>query len=192
MPNLSDTRSLTLSRAAQREDGNLLPLPNSLRGGAAHKVVGALMRRGLVTEIVTENHVIADVALNTFWRNEPDGRAVCLRITDAALEALGIAAQAATGAPLSGEARGAAPIAEQGPGAPPRARAPRSGTKQAALIALLERPEGATVAEAAAALGWQPHTVRGAISGALKKKLGLDITSEKREGRGTVYRLPAV
>lgn len=74
MPNLSDTRSLTLSRAAQREDGNLLPLPNSLRGGAAHKVVGALMRRGLVTEIVTENHVIADVALNTFWRNEPDGR----------------------------------------------------------------------------------------------------------------------
>ena len=38
---------------------------------------------------------------------------------------------------------------------------------------------------------WQNHTVRGAVAGALKKKLGLDVISEKIEGRGRVYRLPA-
>ena len=67
--------------------------------------------------------------------------------------------------------------------------ATRTGTKQAQIIALLERPEGATVAEMVAATCWQPHTVRGTISGALKKKLRLPITSEKVEGRGFVYRL---
>ena len=49
--------------------------------------------------------------------------------------------------------------------------------------------EGVTVAEAAAALGWQPHTVRGAFAGALKKRLGLTVTSEKVEGKERVYRL---
>jgi hypothetical protein len=54
---------------------------------------------------------------------------------------------------------------------------------------MLEAPGGATVAEIAAALDWQPHTVRGAIAGALKKKLGLTVTTEKVEGRGGVYRI---
>ena len=49
--------------------------------------------------------------------------------------------------------------------------------------------EGATIAEIVAATGWQPHTVRGAFAGALKKRLGLTVTSEKREGRGRVYRI---
>jgi hypothetical protein len=57
------------------------------------------------------------------------------------------------------------------------------------IIAMLQRPEGATVAEIAAETKWLPHTVRGSISGALKKKLGLPVTSEKIEGRGFVYRL---
>jgi hypothetical protein len=55
---------------------------------------------------------------------------------------------------------------------------------------MLERAEGATIDELATALGWQSHTVRGAIAGALKKKLGLDVTSERIESRGRVYRLP--
>ena len=42
---------------------------------------------------------------------------------------------------------------------------------------MLKRPEGASVAEIVTAFGWQPHTVRGAITGALKKKLGLNVTS---------------
>jgi hypothetical protein len=72
-------------------------------------------------------------------------------------------------------------------------RRPRSreGTKEARLIAMLRRPEGATVAQVIAATGWQPHTVRGAISGALKKKRGLEVTSAKNEAGERVYRIAA-
>ncbi len=68
---------------------------------------------------------------------------------------------------------------------------PREGTKQATLIAMLRRPEGADLDEIAEATGWQKHTIRGAISGALKKKLGLEVTSEKDHQGRRVYRLPA-
>jgi len=63
------------------------------------------------------------------------------------------------------------------------------GTKQGQLIAMLRWKEGATIAEIVKAFGWQLHTVRGALSGALKKKLGLKIASEKVEGRGRIYRV---
>ncbi len=53
---------------------------------------------------------------------------------------------------------------------------------------MLKRPEGATIDEIAATFAWRTHTVRGAIAGALKKKLGLDVVSEKIEGR-RVYRI---
>ena len=65
--------------------------------------------------------------------------------------------------------------------------ASREGTKQAQIRAMLQRPEGASIAEIVAATSWQAHTARGAISGAIKKKLGLPIAAEKVEGRGTVY-----
>lgn len=73
------------------------------------------------------------------------------------------------------------------PSAP--ARRTRGDSKQAKLIEMLKRPEGATIDEIAAAFGWQAHTVRDALAGALKKKLGLDVISEKIEGRGRVYRI---
>ena len=57
------------------------------------------------------------------------------------------------------------------------------------MIEMLRRPQGATLAEIVEATGWQAHTVRGAMAGALKKKLGLTITSEKDEAKGRVYRL---
>jgi hypothetical protein len=66
--------------------------------------------------------------------------------------------------------------------------APRQ-TKQQIMIDLLRRPKGAGIEEITAATGWQSHTVRGAMSGALKKKLGLEITSKKVEGLGRVYRI---
>src|SRR5258708_19193502 len=69
----------------------------------------------------------------------------------------------------------------------PAAAAPRQ-SKQATVIALLSRPEGATVAEVVAATGWQPHTVRGLFSGTLKKKLGLELGSVPAD-RGRVYRI---
>src|SRR6202035_1042136 len=61
-------------------------------------------------------------------------------------------------------------------------------SKQDAVIAMLRRPDGATVDEVASATGWQRHTVRGVFSGTLKKKLGLTLASAKEE-RGRVYRI---
>ena len=69
------------------------------------------------------------------------------------------------------------------------ASTPRAESKQSQLIAMLRQPDGATIAEIAKALHWELHTVRGAMSGALKKKLGLTIDSEKAADRGRVYRL---
>lgn len=68
-------------------------------------------------------------------------------------------------------------------------RAKREGTKQAVLIELLTRAEGATLPQMTEATGWQVHTVRGAMAGALKKKLGLEITSEKQPGADRIYRI---
>ena len=65
----------------------------------------------------------------------------------------------------------------------------RSGTKQAALIALLRRAEGATIAQMRQATGWQAHTCRGAMSGVLGKKLGLTITSARNDAGERVYRI---
>jgi hypothetical protein len=57
------------------------------------------------------------------------------------------------------------------------------------MIEMLRRSEGATIAQLGEALGWQAHTVRGAISGALKKKLGLKVVSDKPESGKRVYRI---
>ena len=61
-------------------------------------------------------------------------------------------------------------------------------SKQAQVIELLLRPKGSTIEELAATTGWQHHSVRGLLSGALKKRLGLKIASTKEE-RGRVYRI---
>lgn len=71
--------------------------------------------------------------------------------------------------------------------APAPEAAPRQ-TKQQLLIDLLKRPDGATIDEIVAATGWQKHTARGAMSGALKKRLGLTVTAEKTD-RGRVYKI---
>ena len=72
--------------------------------------------------------------------------------------------------------------------AAPTASPARSG-KVGVLIALMRRPEGAEIEEMMAATGWQAHSVRGFISGSLKKSLGLEVTSEKVEAGGRVYRI---
>jgi hypothetical protein len=96
--------------------------------------------------------------------------------------------QRAPRAGKSGQRPGAtAKVATPAPGG--RVRKARTDSKQSQLIAMLTDKKGATVAEIAKTFGWQPHTVRGAIAGALKKRLGLAVTSEKVEGRGRVYRI---
>ncbi len=91
--------------------------------------------------------------------------------TTAGLQAIGITTSATT------------PISVQAP------RATRGGTKQSILIELLKRPEGATLPQMVEATNWMVHTVRGAMAGALKKKLGLEITSEKQPGSDRIYRI---
>jgi hypothetical protein len=152
-----------------------------------------------------------------------------LRITRAGLQAIGIepedtgsdtgppeadtgAASAEAGvraveapAPATGADRAAAPAKRKARASakPGNASAdkptPRTGTKQARMIEMLMRPEGATVEQIAEATGWQKHTIRGAISGALKKKLGLTIEATRTrevgpnktgaKGSSTVYRI---
>ncbi len=64
-------------------------------------------------------------------------------------------------------------------------------TKLQIMIDMLQRSQGATITEIAAATQWQPHTVRGALSGALKKRHGLEITSQVEATRGRIYSLPS-
>jgi len=64
-------------------------------------------------------------------------------------------------------------------------------TKKDRVLALLERPKGATIAELTGATGWRTHSVRGFLSGTVKRTLGLSIQSTIEEGRGRVYRIAA-
>ena len=66
----------------------------------------------------------------------------------------------------------------------------RDNTKLATVIEMLRRKEGATLEQLVKATGWQAHSVRGAMSGALKKKLGLTISSTKTDGV-RIYRVTA-
>ncbi|MEQ9636562.1 MAG: DUF3489 domain-containing protein [Devosia marina] len=188
MTQLSDTQALILSAAAQRPEHIALPLPESLRGGAAAKVVGKMLTKGFLEEVDANMRKGKHV-----WRETGEGHGVTLVATAAGLAAIGIQPEDANTAPAGATG---APTQEPAPDAPteteaaPKARTAREGTKQATLITMLRAAEGATIEEIMAATNWQSHTVRGAMAGALKK-LGLEVTSEKVEGRGRVYKLPA-
>jgi len=205
---LTDTQLIVLNKAAQRSTMLALPLPPNLKGGAANKVVIPLIQKGLLEEIDADTRTG-----ETIWRETRVGHGLTLAITEAGLAAIGIgpesdkkskaepkptasktpakAPKAATGAKSAKLARTAAPTKNPARTAPAGATTPtpREGTKQATMIAMLQRKTGATIAEIIEATGWQQHTVRGAFAGALKKKLGLNIVSEKDEKRGRVYRI---
>lgn len=181
----TETQTLILTRAAVAPRLCALPLPGRLAGAAARMTVSKMLARGWLEEIEV------DIRRNEpLWRETGDGFGTTLIATAAGLEAIGIEPLAASAV---ASVRKAVPKPEPAdtPGDTDTAKpvAIRAGTKQAQIIAMLQRPEGATVAEMAEATGWLAHTVRGCVSGALKKKLGLPIVAEKVEGRGTVYRL---
>ena len=169
---LSDAQAVILSAACAREDGAVFPVTTGLKGGAVGNVCKSLLKHGLIEEIPATD-------LNTVYRHDEERGPVTLRATPLAYTALGITDASDTQGDDQPE-----------PEATPQPVRRRSGTKQEALIAMLRAEGGATIGEIVAALKWQPHTARGAMSGALKKKLGLTITSEKVEGRGRVYKLP--
>lgn len=176
MSDLTDTRIRILERAAARADGLAMPLPKGLHGAAAKKAVGRMIDLGLLEEVdanITQGEPL--------WREAGDGHGTTLIATEAGLAAIGLLP-----AEIRTRQNRRNPEPEPGVAIP---SAPRAGTKQARLVEMLSAPDGVTIAEISEATGWQAHTVRGTISGTLRKKLGLTVVFERTADRGRVYRL---
>jgi Protein of unknown function (DUF3489) len=205
MPKLSDSQLVVLSAACQRDGRSVYPLTLKLKGSAADKVLKNLLAKDLIEEV--------PAGLNDeVWREDKDSARLTLRATDAAVAALNIDSD--TPAPVDDvadppkpEKKARATAKKRPPSTGKRTktkklgktarkktgaktpRATREKTKQARLIEMLKSPDGVTIEEIVKKLKWQAHTVRGAIAGALKKRLGLNVKSDKVEGRGRVYRI---
>jgi DNA-binding MarR family transcriptional regulator len=190
MPKLTDTQLVILSAAAQRKDRAVLPLPKSLKvkGAAITKLLDGLRKKGLLEEKPAPHGTET-------WRKGKDGRRMMLIVTEVGLKALdGKPAGESKEQLGSGKSPTKSTKADQKrksskPKCDDSTSGARQGSKQALLIDLLKRKSGATIDELVTATGWQAHSVRGGISGALKTKLGLAVASEKVDGRGRVYRI---
>ena len=176
MIKLTETQTIILSAGAQRPENIALPLPKGLAGAAAKMAVSKMIALGWLQEV--------DANLRRgepLWRETGDGHGTTLVVTEAGLLAIGIK-PVVVKTVVGIREHAAATLA-------PKQPTPRAGTKQAMLIAMLQTPEGATMEAIVAATGWLSNTARGAMSGALGKKLGLVVTSAKEDGRGRVYRI---
>lgn len=173
MTDLTDAQRSLLAPASMRDDRNIFPVTAKLKGGAVGNVLKSLLKRQLVEEVPASD---ADTA----WRCDDGGKPLTLRVASAGVAALGGTVQGAT------ERVESMPEPQVVQEAVP---ARKRGAAQEALLGLLRRPEGATVAEMQEATGWQPHSVRGALSGLIGKKLGHKVASTKEDGRGRVYRI---
>ena len=148
MTKLTDTQLTVLTAASKREDGAILPLPKNLKGGAATKVVDALIRKGFV-ERIAGGGPAGDGAPKitreglTAINADPDKGAPAAE-----------GGQSGKPAPSARRKASKAATAPEGPKAP---RKVREGTKQAALIDMLRREEGATIGQIVEATGWRSH-----------------------------------
>lgn len=185
---LTNSQLAVLSAAAKRTDGSVLPLPGAgaFNAGTATLVLKSLLKHMLIT---AKPAVAGDPRS---WRNGRDGEYVTLSITPAGSKAIGVdeprrhKKQAATAAPPKKSRESNRDIKAT----TPIGQAARKRTKLSVLIELLSRDTGATIEEAAKVTGWQRHSVRGAISGTLKKKMGLAVTSNATD-HGRIYRIGA-
>jgi hypothetical protein len=199
MPKLTDIQLVILSAAAKRDDGLILPLPKKLKlePDAASGIFKALIKKKLVAEQ-------PGAGAEASWRDNGDGHPLMLVITRAGLPAIGAeptedegdAAEAARKRPggrrekapktssRKPRLRGSAQTVATSPSAKTR-----PDTKLATLIGLLRRSNGASIEELTKVTGWQAHSVRGVLSGTLKKKLGLAVVSEMTEAGERRYRI---
>ena len=192
-PTLTDAQRVILAAAGARDSGLVLPTPQSL--GDNRGTLGVILKSLLTRGLITERPMMPDEML---WRDSAELGRTTLVISAAGLEQMGIdpnehvwhesdssllvdeTHETATTGRLGGSGETAAIAMES---------MPKAGSKLDALINTLRQRDGATIAELMAATGWQAHSVRGAISGNLKKKRGLAVISEMVEGRGRTYRI---
>lgn len=169
MAKLNDTQLMLLSAASQRRDFSVYPLPKSVKVGDGPKYIKKL----LSLHMIEEAEAIGDAPV---WRVREDGGNVTLILADAGFKALSLEREVQ-------QAKKKVPIKSE-----PNNSPQRTGSKQSTMIALLQRMNGATIDELAEATGWQRHSVYGFMSGVLRKKLGLSISSELTS-KGRTYRI---
>ena len=167
---LTPAQHAILAYALEHNAGKISWFPDNIKGGARKKVLDGLFNRALITTDGT-NWFVAAEGYDAMGRARP---APATEDADPEMEAAVTAAEASWAK---------APTTEQ-----PKPRS-RENSKQAEVIRMLQRAEGATIPQICEATGWQAHTVRGTLAGALKKKLGLTITSDKVQGADRVYRV---
>jgi hypothetical protein len=184
---LTDTQRLVLFRAAQRDD-RAFELPNNLKGGAAHKLIVKLVSAKLIEEVCAQKKL-------PVWRHDTKLGPRALRITKAGVAAVHTDNVSDAAEPEKREKRGqrkkitrARPVAKRTSPVQTKTSAGRAASKQACVLAQLSLPQGATIAVLTQTTGWQPHSVRGFLAGIVRKKLGLDLVSEKTPD-GRVYRI---
>jgi Protein of unknown function (DUF3489) len=165
---LTPAQHAILAYALEHTGGKIFWFPDNIKGGARKKVLDGLFNRALITSDGT-HWLVAAEGYDAMGRARP---AAAPLEADPEIEAT-VAAAEATWAKERAEVK-------------PRTR---ENSKQATVIQMLQRPEGATVQQICEITGWQAHTVRGTFAGAFKKKLGLTIVSDKAQGSERVYRI---
>ena len=171
---LNPNQLAILERAVQDGGGKIVWFPAHIKGGARTKVLEGLLKRALITHD-GDDWVIAAEGYDALGLPRPGVLPPTIKLDDPELEA-DVASAEASWQKLAKDK-------------PVRTR---SDSKQALVIGLLQRREGATIAQIMEATGWQQHTVRGTLAGTLKKRLGLTITSAKEAGGQRVYRIESM
>ncbi|MCZ2135742.1 MAG: DUF3489 domain-containing protein [Burkholderiales bacterium] len=181
---LTPTQQIILTHATGHTEGRIEWFPDHIKGGARQKVLDGLDKRNLIRQ-VGKKWLVAAEGYDALGVPRPSASKRRIGKFEANLDRIIAHAEAAQYVPNDPELE-AAVVAAEASWAKPRTR---SNSKQAEVIRMLQRPEGATVRQICDATGWQAHTVRGAFAGAFKKKLGLTLVSDKQPGGERVYRV---